>query len=247
MPKYHFTATLEGGGFALGKKGDKVKPSSAPGLLSGIHVEMAAVPQLPGKEAVSGGPDVATAGTSLTDDEILRGIRFVETAAGRRSKGKTGGYDEASPSGTMCGAYQIDKNLWGPKIKAKYGWDVKDWYNPGAEGAEKTSIQAHQDQIAKEMLLPDWKSQVKGYDLYDTPLGKHVPKGLLEIAAQLGPAHLKNFMNTGEDRTATKGMQQGQILNYLQLAGEVVGKPLGKGFYKALAALGGVTTKYAKK
>ncbi len=181
---------------------------------------------------------------ALSDDEIIRGIRFIETSVGRATGGKSGGYDEKRDDTKVYGAYQIATGTWGNTIKSKYGWDFNDWFDPGGDDEKKQLVKHRQDKIAKELLLPEYKAGVKSMHLYDTPLGQHIPKGLLEITAQLGLGNLKEFLTTGKDKTAFDKMKQGQILGYIETAAKAVGRPLGGSFYEALNKIGGVKTKY---
>jgi len=179
-------------------------------------------------------PPRSQLGPSLSDDDILRGIRFVETSAGRRSGGTIGGYSEMRSDTGVYGAYQIKKNVWQDKIKAKLGLDFEDWFNPDAKAETGIVQRTNQDRIAREILLPEHKRQVASARSYDTPLGKHLPSGSLEILAQLGVGNLQTFLNTGVDRTAFPGMPQGQILNYLSTAMKLFDKKVPDSFYKQL-------------
>ena len=184
--------------------------------------------------------------TAMSDEDILRGIRYVETATGRKSGGAIGGYSDKIDKIGVYGAYQIMKSVWQPSIKSKFGWSFEDWYNvdPNADNAEL--LKARQDKIAKDLILPEYKREVKQNNLYGTPLGRHLPQGSLEMLAQLGVGNLREFLTTGYDKTAYDNKQSGQIMGYLQSAMKLFNKRVPDSFYEELARMGGLKTKYSK-
>lgn len=183
---------------------------------------------------------------AISDDEILRGIRYVETAEGRRSDGKRGGYSEKLDETGVYGAYQIMKKVWQPKIKEKFGWDFEDWFSDNPNGEDSDLFKVRQDRIARELILPEHKRQVKASNLYQTPLGRHLPQGTLEVLSQLGVGNLKRFLTTGYDNTAYESKQSGQMMGYLESVMKLFGKKIPRSFYSELDKLGGVSTKYAQ-
>lgn len=239
MVQGEFTILLENSASQGGKKSAK-SGSSAKAETAEQKKQAAISPQ----SDLQVDDGVAVAPGDLSDDEILRGIRFVETLAGRASGGRQGGYEEKRDDTKVYGAYQIARGVWEDKIRSKYGWDFNDWFDPDGDQEKKQIVKQRQDRIAKELLLPEYKAGVSAMKLYETPLGRHIPKGILEITSQLGMGHLQRFLTSGEDRTAFDKMKSGQILGYLETAAKAVGKPLGNSFYSALNKMGGVKTKY---
>lgn len=197
------------------------------------------------KEGSTEIPSFGESGESLSDDEILRGIRYVETVAGRRTGGVSGGYSEKLDATKVYGAYQIMPSVWGSAIKEKFGWDFGDWYNEDPNNRDAVLQKSRQDRIARELLLPSYKQQIQSQNLYQTPLGRHLPKGSLEILSQLGTGHLRTFLTSGRDNTAYEGAKGGQIINYLNKSLGLFGKTIPDSFNKELNRLGGVSTKYA--
>lgn len=199
------------------------------------------------KEAKRNSASLDNKTASLSKEEVRRGVLAVETLTGLRSGGKEGGYHEryVDPEGKnqpAYGAYQIRPDIWDKQIKEKYGWDLSDWYSPKKE--DNKLMAQRQDRIAEELLFPSWKKSVANLHLYETPLGQHLPKGSLEILAQLGPYNLKKFLETGYDKTAIKSKPDGQIIPYLKGAFRAIGKEIPSSFSKKLKEMGGPRTKY---
>jgi len=226
---WEFTVYFGEGGVAKSSKDTGIKTSSLESKTSTTDISLANTPNV---------------SSSLSDEEILRGIRYIETFAGRESKGTLGGYSESRSDTNVLGAYQIKPTVWGKRIQEQFGWNVEDWFNPSPELGEGLIFKQRQDRIAKELLLPTHKKEVASAKLYDTPLGKHLPRGSLEILAQLGVKNLNTFLTTGRDDTAFAKAKQGQILNYLNTSLKLFNKTVPDSFNHELQIMGGVKTKY---
>ena len=177
----------------------------------------------------------------ISDNDMLRVIKSIETGGG------SGGYSMSRSDTGVYGAYQVKKSVWQDEIKSKFGWDFEDWFQFSPEQGDSAVFAKRQDRIAKELLLPSYKRAVANERLYDTPLGRHLPKGSLEILSQLGVGNLRTFLNTGYDATAFGNMQNGQIMGYLEKTLSSFNKKIPDSFSKELEGMGGVKTKYTRK